>query len=82
MKTQKKFQVSSDSQTVILEVEPIRAFISVISLSFFSHSSRAHPPMFAVGSDDSNVAYGGKVQIYEYNENTRWAPESDFYASE
>lgn len=27
--------------------------------------------MFAVGSDDSNVSYGGKVQIYEYNENTR-----------
>ncbi|KAL0963297.1 hypothetical protein UPYG_G00304310 [Umbra pygmaea] len=25
----------------------------------------------AVGSDDSNVTYGGKVQIYEYNENTR-----------
>ncbi|KAJ8288501.1 hypothetical protein COCON_G00011600 [Conger conger] len=34
-------------------------------------SSRAHPPMIAVGSDDSNVTYGGKVQIYEYNENTR-----------
>lgn len=28
--------------------------------------------MFAVGSDDSNVTYGGKVQIYEYNENTRY----------
>ena len=27
--------------------------------------------MIAVGSDDSNVMYGGKVQIYEYNENTR-----------
>lgn len=37
-----------------------------------TNSSRAHPPMFAVGSDDSNVTYGGKVQIYEYNENTRW----------
>ena len=36
-----------------------------------SPSSRAHPPMIAVGSDDSNVTYGGKVQIYEYNENTR-----------
>ncbi|XP_016107514.1 nucleoporin seh1-like [Sinocyclocheilus grahami] len=34
-------------------------------------SSRAHPPMIAVGSDDSNVTYSGKVQIYEYNENTR-----------
>lgn len=38
-------------------------------------SSRAHPPMFAVGSDDSNVTYGGKVQIYEYNENTRYVYE-------
>ena len=37
-------------------------------------SSRAHPPMIAVGSDDSNVTYGGKVQIYEYNENTRRVP--------
>lgn len=35
-------------------------------------SSRAHPPMIAVGSDDSNVTYSGKVQIYEYNENTRY----------
>ena len=26
--------------------------------------------MFAVGSDD-NVTYTGKVQIFEYNENTR-----------
>uniref|UniRef100_A0A672NE84 Nucleoporin seh1-like n=1 Tax=Sinocyclocheilus grahami TaxID=75366 RepID=A0A672NE84_SINGR len=34
-------------------------------------NSRAHPPMIAVGSDDSNVTYSGKVQIYEYNENTR-----------
>lgn len=29
--------------------------------------------MIAVGSDDSNVTYGGKVQIYEYNEVTRFA---------
>ncbi len=28
--------------------------------------------MIAVGSDDSNVTYSGKVQIYEYNENTRY----------
>ena len=48
--------------------------LSVYNVCFFTlpHSSRAHPPMFAVGSDDSNVNYGGKVQIYEYNENTRW----------
>uniref|UniRef100_A0A4W5LE69 Uncharacterized protein n=1 Tax=Hucho hucho TaxID=62062 RepID=A0A4W5LE69_9TELE len=34
-------------------------------------SSRAHAPMIAVGSDDSNTAYSGKVHIYEYIENTR-----------
>lgn len=27
--------------------------------------------MIAVGSDDANVANGGKVFIYEYSENTR-----------
>lgn len=41
-------------------------------------SSRAHPPMIAVGSDDSNVTYSGKVQIYEYNENTRYCISSRF----
>ncbi|KAM6936066.1 nucleoporin SEH1 isoform 1-T1 [Lycodopsis pacificus] len=45
--------------------------LSCSCISWNPSSSRAHPPMFAVGSDDSNVAYGGKVQIYEYNENTR-----------
>uniref|UniRef100_A0A671P8M3 SEH1 like nucleoporin n=1 Tax=Sinocyclocheilus anshuiensis TaxID=1608454 RepID=A0A671P8M3_9TELE len=34
-------------------------------------SCSSHAPMIAVGSDDSNVTYGGKVQIYEYNEVTR-----------
>lgn len=33
--------------------------------------SRVHPPMLAVGSDDSNPSAGGKVQIYEYNGSTR-----------
>lgn len=28
--------------------------------------------MIAVGSDENNVTYGGKVQIYEYNEITRF----------
>lgn len=32
---------------------------------------RLYPPMIAVGSDDSNQATGGKVFIYEYNENSR-----------
>ncbi|XP_070768064.1 nucleoporin SEH1 [Enoplosus armatus] len=45
--------------------------LSCSCISWNPSSSRAHPPMFAVGSDDSNVTYGGKVQIYEYNENTR-----------
>lgn len=33
--------------------------------------SRLHPPMIAVGSDDSNTSSGGKVFIYEYSENGR-----------
>ena len=37
---------------------------------FFS-SSRAHAPMIAVGSDDSSPNAMAKVQIFEYNENTR-----------
>ncbi|CAB1321413.1 unnamed protein product [Coregonus sp. 'balchen'] len=45
--------------------------LSCSCISWNPSSSRAHPPMIAVGSDDSNVMYGGKVQIYEYNENTR-----------
>ncbi|XP_056598184.1 nucleoporin SEH1 isoform X3 [Triplophysa dalaica] len=45
--------------------------LSCSCISWNPSSSRAHPPMIAVGSDDSNVTFGGKVQIYEYNENTR-----------
>ncbi|XP_051159511.1 nucleoporin SEH1-A isoform X1 [Leptopilina boulardi] len=33
--------------------------------------SRLHPPMIAVGSDDTNTSSGGKVFIYEYSENGR-----------
>ncbi|XP_060557222.1 nucleoporin SEH1-like isoform X2 [Ruditapes philippinarum] len=33
--------------------------------------SRRHSPMLAVGSNDSNTAAGGKVQIHEYNDATR-----------
>ena len=29
--------------------------------------------MIAVGSDDDNLSNGGKVQMHEYNETTRWA---------
>ncbi|KAL3858692.1 hypothetical protein ACJMK2_008983 [Sinanodonta woodiana] len=35
------------------------------------NTSRIHPPMIAVGSDDTNLSAGGKVQIYEYNDSTR-----------
>lgn len=37
----------------------------------FVSSSRAHAPMIAVGSDDSSPNAMAKVQIFEYNENTR-----------
>lgn len=31
-----------------------------------------HPPMIAVGSDDNNPSGGGKCQVFEYNDSTRW----------
>ncbi|XP_033216156.1 nucleoporin SEH1-A isoform X2 [Belonocnema kinseyi] len=34
-------------------------------------SCKLHPPMIAVGSDDTNASSGGKVFIYEYSENGR-----------
>ncbi|XP_021006826.1 nucleoporin SEH1 isoform X2 [Mus caroli] len=40
-------------------------------ISWNPSSSRAHPPMIAVGSDDSSPNSMAKVQIFEYNENTR-----------
>ncbi|KAK7862979.1 hypothetical protein R5R35_014538 [Gryllus longicercus] len=40
-------------------------------LSWNPSLSRLHPPMLAVGSDDSNASSGGKVFIFEYSENTR-----------
>ncbi|XP_078034855.1 nuclear pore complex protein Nup44A isoform X2 [Augochlora pura] len=43
-------------------------------LSWNPSLSRLHPPMIAVGSDDSNPSSGGKVFIYEYSESSRrWA---------
>ncbi|KAK6325939.1 hypothetical protein J4Q44_G00015830 [Coregonus suidteri] len=54
-----------------LQQHEISCKLSCSCISWNPSSSRAHPPMIAVGSDDSNVMYGGKVQIYEYNENTR-----------
>lgn len=48
--------------------------ISITYFSFFKFvyvSFRAHPPMLAVGLDDTNPASGGKVFIYEFSENIR-----------
>ena len=42
-------------------------------LSWNPSFSRLHPPMLAVGSDDTNTASGAKVFLFEYNENShRW----------
>ncbi|KAK2094725.1 Nucleoporin SEH1 [Saguinus oedipus] len=40
-------------------------------------TSRAHSPMIAVGSDDSSPNAMAKVQIFEYNENTRLSMSSE-----
>jgi len=43
-----------------------------VSLSCLSwNSSRLHPAMIAVGSDDQSTTAGGKVHIYEYNDSAR-----------
>ncbi|XP_062932934.1 nucleoporin SEH1 isoform X3 [Cynocephalus volans] len=45
--------------------------LSCSCISWNPSSSRAHSPMIAVGSDDSSPSAMAKVQIFEYNENTR-----------
>ncbi|XP_047647424.1 centrosomal protein of 192 kDa [Phacochoerus africanus] len=45
--------------------------LSCSCISWNPSSSRAHPPMIAVGSDDGSPNAMAKVQIFEYNENTR-----------
>ncbi|XP_050794782.1 nucleoporin SEH1 isoform X5 [Gopherus flavomarginatus] len=45
--------------------------LSCSCISWNPSSSRAHSPMIAVGSDDNSSNTLAKVQIYEYNENTR-----------
>ncbi|XP_075908173.1 nucleoporin SEH1 isoform X2 [Petromyzon marinus] len=45
--------------------------LSCSCISWNPSSFRGHPPMLAVGSDDGSSSSGGKVQIYEYSENTR-----------
>ena len=70
-----EFKYKKD-QTVILSRDMnslyfIHFYESCQCYFVFACSSRAHSPMIAVGSDDSNTAYSGKVQIYEYVENTR-----------
>lgn len=50
----------------------VRTQIShVLIVMIITYFLRMYPPMIAVGSDDSNPATGGKVFIYEYNENSR-----------
>lgn len=48
-------------------------YILLVNVTYFfsPFSSRAHSPMIAVGSDDNSPNILAKVQIYEYNENTR-----------
>ncbi|XP_049832969.1 nucleoporin SEH1 [Schistocerca gregaria] len=47
--------------------------LSCSCVSWNPSFSRLHPPMLAVGSDDTTVSSGGKVFIYEYNEcSRRW----------
>ncbi|XP_054281749.1 nucleoporin SEH1 isoform X2 [Macrosteles quadrilineatus] len=43
--------------------------------------SRRHPPMIAVGSDDSNPNTGSKVLLFEYSENSRRWTKTDSVAS-
>lgn len=43
----------------------------IMEIFLLIFSSRAHSPMIAVGSDDSSPSAMAKVQIFEYNENTR-----------
>ncbi|XP_037364779.1 centrosomal protein of 192 kDa isoform X3 [Talpa occidentalis] len=45
--------------------------LSCSCISWNPSSSRAHSPMIAVGSDDSSPNAMAKVQVFEYNENTR-----------
>ncbi|XP_008561238.1 PREDICTED: nucleoporin SEH1-like [Galeopterus variegatus] len=45
--------------------------LSCTCISWSPSSSRAHSPTIAVGSDDSSPSAMAKVQIFEYNENTR-----------
>lgn len=45
--------------------------LSCSCISWNPSCFRGHPPMLAVGSDDSSISSGGKVQVFEYNENTR-----------
>ncbi|KAM7338241.1 hypothetical protein ACRRTK_001725 [Alexandromys fortis] len=45
--------------------------LSCSCISWNTSSSRAHSPMIAVKNDDSSPNAMAKVQIFEYNENTR-----------
>ncbi|XP_029169267.1 nucleoporin SEH1 isoform X1 [Nylanderia fulva] len=49
----------------------INCKLSCSCLTWNPSLSRLHPPMIAVGSDDSNPLLGAKVFIYEYSESSR-----------
>jgi len=54
-----------DGDLIVLQYDENVDYL--FSIKFF----RLHPPMLAVGSDDTNRANGGKVFIYEYSESGR-----------
>ncbi|EFN87899.1 nucleoporin SEH1 isoform X2 [Harpegnathos saltator] len=49
----------------------INCRLSLSCLTWNPSLSRLHPPMIAVGSDDTNTSSGAKVFIYEYSESSR-----------
>ncbi|XP_050464884.1 nucleoporin SEH1 isoform X1 [Cataglyphis hispanica] len=49
----------------------INCKLSCSCLTWNPSLSRLHPPMIAVGSDDSNPLLGAKIFIYEYSESSR-----------
>lgn len=49
----------------------INCKLSCSCLTWNPSFSRLHPPMIAVGSDDTNTMNGAKVFIYEYSEGSR-----------
>ena len=64
-----------------MKVQGMQQFICCLAIpvekkraSFIGYSTafRVHAPMIAVGFDDPNPSAGGKVQIFEHSDNTRY----------